>query len=313
MEEEHQEQDENSLMVQNDLAPVDVDAAVEYWKAYNELTDRILVAADYQGKGKDRFKKKSAFRKYARAFNIKCKTIDEKITYDDNGRVITAKYIIRATLPNGRYEEGVGVCSIWDKSHEKDKKDRQGRVICDGPCNGRPHFTNPEHDVISTAYTRAKSRAISDVVGTGEVSAEEMEIRQAKKQSTKKEGTATKSKQTGKSTAKQSDKKTTNKKKVNKGVKTFKLKDGREVIPPEDSKEEPKPVQNVPVKDFKKTMKDSNLDADQKAYVALQTIEDMLIEDEKEITKLNKLKCADTLLKDKKITLEIFREVKTML
>ena len=32
-----------------------------------------------------------------------------------------------------------------------------------------------EHDVISTAHTRAKSRAIADLIGAGEVSAEEME------------------------------------------------------------------------------------------------------------------------------------------
>ena len=39
----------------------------------------------------------------------------------------------------------------------------------------RKRFTHAEHDIISTAHTRAKNRAISDIIGTGEVSAEEME------------------------------------------------------------------------------------------------------------------------------------------
>jgi hypothetical protein len=39
-------------------------------------------------------------------------------------------------------------------------------------CNGRLHFSHPG-DVSATAFTRAKNRAISDLIGAGEISAEE--------------------------------------------------------------------------------------------------------------------------------------------
>ena len=44
----------------------------------------------------------------------------------------------------------------------------------------RKRFNNAEHDVLTTAHTRAKSRAIADLVGGGEVSAEELSGKQVK-------------------------------------------------------------------------------------------------------------------------------------
>ena len=40
----------------------------------------------------------------------------------------------------------------------------------------RQRFSNPENDVRGTAHTRAKNRAISDLIGAGEVSAEEIDF-----------------------------------------------------------------------------------------------------------------------------------------
>jgi hypothetical protein len=58
---------------------------------------------------------------------------------------------IKAIAPNGRFSFGVGSCSSNERK-----------------------FTHQEHNVRSTAHTRAKNRAISDLVGGGEIFAEEM-------------------------------------------------------------------------------------------------------------------------------------------
>lgn len=159
---------------QNPL-PVDVDGALDWWHSYQRLTEELLDESDYQG-GKDGFKKKSAWRKYGTAFQITIKKVSKEILRDDDGRVITAEWEVEAIAPNGRKMPGYGACSMWDKAHEYDKVDKNGRVTCKGPCNGRKHFDKPEHDIPSTAYTRAVNRAIADMIGAGEVSAEEIDF-----------------------------------------------------------------------------------------------------------------------------------------
>lgn len=141
---------------------------IEYAKAsqdnFIELVEALLDKSDYQG-GK---KKKSAWRKLARAFNISDEPITKEVIRDENHQIISAYFEVKAILPNGRSGFGVGDCSIFDKIKADDS---------DVPSNFelRKRFTNAEHDVIATAHTRAKSRAISDLIGAGEVSAEELE------------------------------------------------------------------------------------------------------------------------------------------
>ena len=176
MSDEIQNQDEQCdnlpLQVESPL-PVDVDGALEWWDDYQRLTKELLTDDDYQD---GEFKKKSAWRKYGTAFQITVKKVSKDILRDDQGRVITAEWEVEAIAPNGRSIPGYGACSIWDKSHELDKVDKNERVTCKGPCNGRKHFDKPEHDIPSTAFTRAFNRAISDMIGAGEVSAEEMSL-----------------------------------------------------------------------------------------------------------------------------------------
>ena len=57
------------------LSPVNVDGAVEFWDNYQELTKALLDESDYQG---TQFKKKSAWRKYATAFNLSDEIIKEE-------------------------------------------------------------------------------------------------------------------------------------------------------------------------------------------------------------------------------------------
>ena len=153
---------------------VDVEAVSGYMDNYQELVEALLEESDYQMIGNKKAKKKSAWRKLATAFRITDEVIDEDLTFDETNQIVTAKYTVRATLPNGRSTIGVGVCSIYDKIRYK----ATGKFSADTetPSNFelRGRFSHAEHDVPSTAHTRAKNRAIADLIGAGEVSAEEL-------------------------------------------------------------------------------------------------------------------------------------------
>ena len=164
-------QNQNEVMVVEQdsaaISTVNVDQALEEWKAYQTITEKMLDETDYQPIQGKAFKKKSAWRKYARAFNISDEIIKEDIIKTDKGNVTEATFIVRATLPNGRYAEGWGNCS-----RQEGKK------------------AHPNHDIPTTAHTRAKNRAIADLIGAGEVSAEEIqaEIRMSRTNRVKPKG-----------------------------------------------------------------------------------------------------------------------------
>ncbi len=142
---------------------VDVNQAIKEWEAYQKLCQKLLDASDYQeypqkdkrGKviGTKRFRKKSAWFKLGRAFNVNTEIIDKEFLLTKTGETREAYYCIRATLPNGRTVESDGSCS----RHEK----------------GKENATS--HTIRSTAKTRATNRAISELIGAGEVSAEELD------------------------------------------------------------------------------------------------------------------------------------------
>jgi hypothetical protein len=71
---------------------------------------------------------------------------------------VRAEVWIRAIAPNGQYGDGYGYCSL-DEGRFKSWRGRQ----------------KLENDLRTTATTRAKNRAISDLVGMGELSAEEIQ------------------------------------------------------------------------------------------------------------------------------------------
>ena len=162
-----------SLTNQFDI--VDVEAAKAFMDNYQELVNALLDKSDYQSIGSKDFKKKSAWRKLATAFNISDEIIKEDITRDENNRIISATYYVKATLPNGRSGVGIGSCSIYDKIRYTDtgKYKADAEDVSNFELRGR--FSNAEHDVPSTAHSRAKNRAISDLIGAGDVSAEEMD------------------------------------------------------------------------------------------------------------------------------------------
>ena len=136
---------------ENSISTVNVEQALEEWNAYQTITERMLDETDYQKIKGRMYKKKSAWRKYARAFNINTEIIKEDVIKTDKGRVIEATFVVRATLPTGRYADGWGNCSRFEKNR-----------------------ANPNHDIPATAMTRATNRAIADLIGAGEVTADEM-------------------------------------------------------------------------------------------------------------------------------------------
>lgn len=142
-----------------------VDIAIEQWDAYQKLCKGLLNDNDYQEiivKEKDEdgnyvrvkrhFKKKSAWQKLSRAFNVDTHIVDRDLVRTKTGRVKEAYYCVRATLPNGRSVESDALCSRSERGKDKVS----------------------DHTVMSTAKTRATNRAIAELIGAGEVSAEEM-------------------------------------------------------------------------------------------------------------------------------------------
>ena len=153
-----------SEIVKVDTVP-DVDVAIEQWDAYQRLCKGLLNDNDYQEiivkekdengnyvKVKRHFKKKSAWQKLSRAFNVDTEIVDREIERTKMGRVREAYYCVRASLPNGRSVESDALCSRSEKGKDKVS----------------------DHTIMSTAKTRATNRAIAELIGAGEVSAEEM-------------------------------------------------------------------------------------------------------------------------------------------
>jgi len=140
------------------LMPMDTEQVIAGMKAYQQLLQGLLDASDWQGTGDDKFLKKSGWRKIARAFNLSVTRVSSKIERDHDGNPIRAEVVARAMAPNGQVQDGDGYCSV-DEPRFASAKGRQ----------------KLENDLRATATTRAKNRAISDLVGMGEVSAEEID------------------------------------------------------------------------------------------------------------------------------------------
>ena len=125
--------------------------AVAAWKEFQALKKAVLDPSDlHRIKDKD-FIKKSGWRKFATFYNLTDKIVEEEKMQIDNTEYIWKIKVI-CTAANGRETEGVAMCSSKEKS---------------GP--------RQMHDTYTTCHTRAKNRAISDMIAAGEVSAEEME------------------------------------------------------------------------------------------------------------------------------------------
>lgn len=130
-------------------------AMQEYQAGLEAILDPV---EDYQrftaNDGSDkRFVVKTGWRKIATWFGLDLLLDEHRITVDRdaNGKALRARVIGRVVAPNGRAAEDVAVCDASER-----------------------HFSKLEHDLVATAATRALNRATSNLVGMGEVSAEEI-------------------------------------------------------------------------------------------------------------------------------------------
>lgn len=141
------------------IVPLGAEEVVAGMTAYQELLPKLLDDSDYQAaeRGK-RFVKKSGWRKIARAFGLSVEIRSQHVERDDEGIPVRANVVARAVhAPTGQFSDGDGGCSTAESRFARS--------------SGRQKL---ENDLLATATTRAKNRAISDLVGMGDVSAEEV-------------------------------------------------------------------------------------------------------------------------------------------
>jgi hypothetical protein len=124
--------------------------------SYQTLCRALLDKDDWQTIGGKKFPKRSAWRKLAVAYGVSFTIIDRNLRFGDDGELVGADFVVRATAPNGRFADGWGAASASEKGP--------------GRATGKAF-----HDIPATAETRAKNRAAADLFGMGAVSAEEID------------------------------------------------------------------------------------------------------------------------------------------
>jgi hypothetical protein len=141
------------------------------------------------------FRKKGYWRALRVAFNLDVKIVEERREVDgvfDDGRDNFGYLIIcKATAANGRAMEGDGACFAAEKAgkfrcpHPDPQQPSNRKRSAHWPAERCPDFDPAyqwralpagatAHNIRSHAVTRAMNRAISNLVGFGEVSAEEV-------------------------------------------------------------------------------------------------------------------------------------------
>ncbi|RID64132.1 hypothetical protein BRARA_E03088 [Brassica rapa] len=115
------------------------------FKEYQNTAMAILEKSDYTMISGKAYIKKSGWRKISFYFNVSYEIRDKNIEFDENRNVQRAEFIVRAIMQGGRFADGWGSCERREKK-----------------------FLKPNHDIPSTAETRAKNRACQDLLGIGE-------------------------------------------------------------------------------------------------------------------------------------------------
>ena len=139
-----------------------VEAWTEYLKLKKAIVDRETDIQVIQGK---EFLKKSYWRKVSTFFNLSVRKIDE--SHEVIGKTVVWHFTIEAVAPNGRTAVGTGSCDAFEKATLVNGKYMSW---------GKEATPNSLHNIRSTAETRATNRAISNLVGGGEVSADEVVV-----------------------------------------------------------------------------------------------------------------------------------------
>ncbi|KAF8397501.1 hypothetical protein HHK36_016418 [Tetracentron sinense] len=110
--------------------------SVTLFKEYQNAAMAILEKTDYTVISGSPFIKKSGWRKISFYFNLSFEIKDKSIEFDENRNVQRAEFVVRAYMQGGRFSDGWGSCERREK-----------------------RFLKPNHDIPSTAETRAKNKA----------------------------------------------------------------------------------------------------------------------------------------------------------
>lgn len=165
--------------VTDDLSEVE-----ESYQSFKMVKSTLLDAQDISKINKKPHINKSGWRKIATAFGVSTNVTSKERSQEDG--IVKWTIIARAEAPNGQAANGVGMCAsnesnftekLSEKKAEKPESPLDGDIVwVDGAWRRvKPPQELKEHDIFATAATRAKNRAISDLVGGGEVSVEEMD------------------------------------------------------------------------------------------------------------------------------------------
>jgi len=137
-----------------DIVPVvDVQAALASWNAYQDLCRQLLDNNDYAVIRGRKARKRSGWAKLRRFLGVSVEVMEERYWEQDDDWGFD--FLVKASLPNGRSEVADGSCAA---------SELRGSNIAP-----------TRHNVRAKALTRAKNRATADLIGGGEVSAEELE------------------------------------------------------------------------------------------------------------------------------------------
>lgn len=156
------------------LLPANAVELKQAFDAYHALCEQILEDSDRQIISGKAFTKRSGWRKLSLAYNVQTEIVSKEVHRDEEGRVIWADFVVKATAPNGRYAEGGGSYGRTSKCCPQGCSKGGKHKHCPANCEGWRHFSDPVHDISATAHTRAVNRACADLFGLGEVSAEEI-------------------------------------------------------------------------------------------------------------------------------------------
>jgi len=132
------------------LAPMPMGDNFRRYRALQTDIDKAMPDCIIKISGRE-FRKKNYWRAVGVAFSLKVECVSEgRITQGEDWGY---KAMYRATAKNGMSADGDGICMASEKAERQ----------------------RSEHNVRSHCHTRAYNRAISNLVGFGEVSAEEVE------------------------------------------------------------------------------------------------------------------------------------------
>ncbi|PRQ43282.1 hypothetical protein RchiOBHm_Chr3g0466791 [Rosa chinensis] len=141
---QREERDNNPVqMVQHSLSGMF--PSVSLFKEYQDAAMAILEKTDYTKIHGSTYIKKSGWRKISFYFNLSFEIKDKSIEFDESRNVLRAEFVVRAHMQGGRFSDGWGSCDRREK-----------------------RFNKPNHDIPSTAETRAKNKASSDLLGIGD-------------------------------------------------------------------------------------------------------------------------------------------------